>query len=239
VTDLILVGEEAGGTVGGELAFSVADDDLEEALQGTWSNSPSITVDHDRYRNLRRHDHHAHGRRRRRGIRRGMLTLTQNLRPPANNKLARVNSSTATTIVYPAATFSADAAQIPVGASVRQVGFQGASADIAAVTAGGNGLTSTVLDFTTLGISVGEWVKVGDGDNANCSFATPANNGFCRVSAVAAQGISFDRVPSGWAADTGTGKTISVFSGDFLTNASTKRLQHHRAAVSRPLAGDL
>jgi tail tube protein len=44
VTDLILVGEEAGGPIGGELAFNVADDDLEGALQGTWSNNPSITV---------------------------------------------------------------------------------------------------------------------------------------------------------------------------------------------------
>src|ERR1700738_2109360 len=42
VTDLILVGEDAGGAVGGELAFSVADSDLEEALQGTWSNDPTI-----------------------------------------------------------------------------------------------------------------------------------------------------------------------------------------------------
>src|ERR1700738_3872555 len=42
VTDLILVGEDAGGAVGGELAFNVADDELEEALQGTWSSNPSI-----------------------------------------------------------------------------------------------------------------------------------------------------------------------------------------------------
>jgi hypothetical protein len=42
VTDLILVGQDAGGDVGGELAFAVSDDDLEEALQGTWSNDPSI-----------------------------------------------------------------------------------------------------------------------------------------------------------------------------------------------------
>jgi hypothetical protein len=223
VTDLILVGEEAGGTVGGELAFSVADDDFEEALQGTWSNSPSITVATIDTEisdvTTTTLTVSAGGA----AFVVGMLTLTQNFTTAGNNKLARVNSSTATTIVYPAATFTAEAAQIPVGASVRQVGFQGASADIAAVTAGGNGLTSSVLNFTTLGISVGEWVKVGDGDNANCSFATTANNGFCRVSAVAANKISFDRVPSGWAADTGTGKTISVFSGDFLTNASTKR----------------
>ena len=44
VTDLILVDEDAGGDVAGEIAFGVADDDFEEALQGTWSNNPSIVV---------------------------------------------------------------------------------------------------------------------------------------------------------------------------------------------------
>ncbi|MCK1322151.1 hypothetical protein IVA94_14870 [Bradyrhizobium sp. 156] len=222
VTDLILVGEDAGGPVGGELAFSVADDDLEEALQGTWSNSPSITV---AVADTEISDVttttitvSAGGT----AFVAGMLTLTQALPTAANNKLARVNSSTATSIVYPAATFSADAV-IPVGASVRQVGFQGASADIAAVTSGGNGLTSTVLDFTTLGMVPGEWIKVGDGDTTNCSFATAADNGFCRISLVAAHKITFDRVPTGWVADAGTGKTISIFTGDFLTNGSTKR----------------
>lgn len=223
VTDLILVGEEAGGSIGGELAFGSADDDLEEALQGTWSNSPSITVvttDTEISDVSTTTITVASGGA---AFVAGMLTLTQNLPTAANNKLARVNSSTGTTIVYPAATFSADAV-IPVGASVRQVGFQGASGDIAAVTAGGNGLTSVALDFTTLGLQVGEWVKVGDGDNAGCSFSgTAADNGFCRVSGVVAHKLSFDRVPSGWAADAGAGKTISVFSGDFLTNGSTKR----------------
>jgi hypothetical protein len=44
VTDLVLVDEDAGGDVAGEIAFGVADDDFEEAMQGTWSNNPSVTV---------------------------------------------------------------------------------------------------------------------------------------------------------------------------------------------------
>ncbi|QDP20663.1 phage tail tube protein [Bradyrhizobium cosmicum] len=223
VTDLILVGEDASGNVGGELAFGVADDDFEEALQGTWSNSPSITVV---TADTEISDVAATTLTVSAGGAQfvaGMLTLTQNLPTAANNKLAKVVSSTGTSIVYPAATYSADAV-IPVGASVRQVGFEGASGDITAVTAGGNGLACTAADFTTFGMVPGEWVKVGDGDNANCSFAgTAANNDFCRIASVAAKKVTFDRVPAGWAADTGTGKTIRVFTGDFLTNASTKR----------------
>ena len=44
VTDLILVGVQAGGNVGGEMSFATMDDDLEEVLQGTWSSNPNITV---------------------------------------------------------------------------------------------------------------------------------------------------------------------------------------------------
>src|SRR5258706_6641244 len=44
VTDLILVGYQAGGDVGGEMTFKSMDDDLEEALEGTWVNNPYIEV---------------------------------------------------------------------------------------------------------------------------------------------------------------------------------------------------
>ncbi|WP_316172412.1 phage tail tube protein [Bradyrhizobium sp. SZCCHNRI2049] len=223
VTDLILVGQEAGGSVGGEVAFSVVDDDLEEALQGTWSNNPSITVltsDTEISDLTTTTATVAAGGD---AFKAGMLTQLTGFPTAANNKLARVASSTGTSIVYPAATFSADAV-IPVGATIRQVGFEGASGDLVATTSGGNALTSTVLDFTTLNLAAGKWVKVGDGDNAGKSFAvTAANNGFCRVSGVAANRLSFDRVPAGWAGDTGTGVALRVFTGDFLTNASTKR----------------
>lgn len=222
VTDLILVGMEAGGPVGGELAFSVADDDIEEGLQGTWSNSPAITV---LTSDTEISDLSATTATVAAGgaaFLLGMLALAAGFNTAANNKLARVASSTATTIVFPASTFTAEAV-IPVGASIRQVGFEGAAGDLLAVTAGGNALTSTVLNFTLMGLQVGEWVKVGDGDTALKSFATAANNGFCRISAIAAGRLSFDRVPAGWAADTGSGVSLRVFSGDFLVNGSTKR----------------
>ncbi len=225
VTDLILTGESAGGDVGGELAFQVADDDLEEALQGTWSNNASIvntgsatpisalsattaTVTTPLGS----------------AFVAGMLVFTGGFTASANDGLlATVSSSSATTVVFPASTFTVDAAPAS-GAFLRQVGFAGGSGDLVAVTSGGNALTSTTLDFTTLGISAGEWIKIGDGDHASCSFAgTAANNGFCRVSAIAAHKLSFDRVPTGWTADTGTGVTLRVFCGDFLINASTKR----------------
>ncbi|MBS7696269.1 MULTISPECIES: phage tail tube protein [unclassified Chelatococcus] len=222
VADLILVGLQIAGDVGGELAFGAADDDFEEALQGTWASKPAIvvaTVDTEISDVTATTVTVASGGA---AFKAGHLVAMSGLPTPANNKLARVTSSTATTIVFPAATFAIEADPIPVGAAARVVGFEAASADVAAVTAGGNGLTATALDFTTLGLNVGEWVKIG-GTAAGTQFATGANNGWARVSAIAAGKLSFDQVPAGWNADTGTGKTIQIFTGDFLKNGTTKR----------------
>ena len=57
---------------------------------------------------------------------------------------------------------------------VKVVGFQGATGD---VTATATGLGSTLLDFTTLGLSAGQWIWVG-GDTSGVKFATAACNGW-------------------------------------------------------------
>lgn len=153
----------------------------------------------------------------------GHLTRLLGFPTAANNKVARVASNTATTIVYPAATFAVETVPIPVGASVRVIGFQGASGDLVATVTGGNALTSTALDFTTLGngVGVGRWVWVGGITAAAEKFATAGCNGWARISAVAAQRLSFDVVPAGFVADAGAGKTISVYTGDFMANGTT------------------
>lgn len=224
IRDTILVGYQAGGAVGGELSFKSADDDLEEALQGTWVNNPYIVVV---MLDTEISDITATtatvvtplGT----PYKVGMLVLTGGFTTAANNGLlARVSSSTATTIVFPGATFSVEAAPIPVAAFLRVVGFQGAAGDLVAVTAGGNALTSTALDFTTLGLVVGQWIKIG-GTAAGNQLATAIDNDFARISAITATRLSFDRVPAGWVADAGAAKTLQCFIGDFLINGSTKR----------------
>lgn len=219
VTDQVLLDLAAAGSIGIELSFYSHDTMIEAAFQGTWSNNPSITVvtidTEISDVSATTITVSAGGA----SFKVGMLTYTSGFTTSGNNKLARVSSSGATTIVYPGATFAAEAAAIPVGACVRQVGFEGASADI---TATATGLASTLLDFTTLGISVGEWVKIG-GDTSGTQFATAANNSWARVSAVAAAALTFDVLPVGWAVDAGTGKTVRVFTGDFLTNGTTQR----------------
>jgi hypothetical protein len=99
----------------------------------------------------------------------------------------------------------------PAGARLKVIGCQGVAADIAAVIAPANRLTSTTLNWTTLGLAVGMWVKIG-GTAAGTKFATATNNGWARISAITSTYIEFDSVPTGWVADAGTDGTIRTGS---------------------------
>jgi hypothetical protein len=223
VADLVLVGQQAQGDIAAELSFRSHDDDLEEALQSTWQNNPYIEVltedtEISAVSTTTLTVASALGS----PFLAGMLALLEGFETAGNNKLARVSSSTTTSIVFPSSTFAAESNPIPVGAKLRVVGFEGASGDIAATVTNGNALTSSSLDFTTLGIVPGNWLKIGS-PVTDTSFVDTDNNGWVRVSAVAANRLSFDIVPTGWGADAGTSKTIRVFMGDYIANGSTKR----------------
>jgi hypothetical protein len=212
---------ENSGPIKLELKFKHSDDQFEAALKGVWANQPYIevlTLDTEISDvSTTTLTVSAGGA----SFKAGHLTRTLNLTTAANNRLARVASSGATSIVYPAATFAAEAAAVPVGASVRVVGFQGASGDLVATTTGGNAWTSTALDFTTLGngVGAGKWMW-GGGAAAGDKFAT-CPRGWHRISTVAANRLSFDIVPSGFVADAGAGKTVQAFTGDFVSNGTT------------------
>jgi hypothetical protein len=227
VVDHVLTDLNNNGNIGIELSFGSHDDMIEAALQGSWTNKPSITVattatEISAVSATTLTVETPLGS----PFLAGMLCLTAGFPTPANNGiLSVVSSSSATTVVFPSSTFTVETLPIPVGAYVRVVGFEGASGDIAAVTSPGNALTSTVLDFTTLGLNLGEYVRIG-GDAVAAPttvFATAGCNGFARVSAIAAHLLSFDIVPATWAADAGTSKTIQVFTGDYVKNGIIQR----------------
>lgn len=135
----------------------------------------------------------------------------------ANDTLYAITASAATSLTIAGGTVNAAP---PATARIKVVGFQGASGDIVATVTGGNALTSTTLNFTTLGLVVGQWVKV-SAEGGAFSFNTAANLGYCRISAIAAQRLSFDVVPAGWGADAGAAKTIRVYFGDSIRNGTT------------------
>lgn len=136
---------------------------------------------------------------------------------PANNQIFPVASSSGTTVVGTALGLTAEAAP-PGTARLKVIGFAGASADI---TAAAGGLASTVLDFTTLGLNVGGWLKI-DSTTSAYGFATAANNTWIRITAIAAHALTCDNLPSGWSVDAGTGKTIRCYFGDQIKNGTTQ-----------------
>lgn len=217
VSDTIQVGLAAAGDVGLEVSFQTMDDHFEEALQGTWQLKPNLinTASNTPISALSATTATvaAGGA----AFPARTICVLQGFPTAANNNVGFVvASSTATTIVFPSATFIAETLAIPIGAYIKAVGFQGASGDI---TATSTGLASTALDFTTLGLVVGEWVKVG-GTAAITRFATVADLGMARISAITAHALTFDILPTGWGVDAGAAKTISVFTGDVLRNGS-------------------
>jgi hypothetical protein len=147
----------------------------------------------------------------------GMLVQASGFTNAANNQVFRVASSTGTTIVGTSLGLTTESAP-PGTAKLKVVGFQGVSGDI---TASATGLASTTLDFTTFGLVVGQWIKIGATASAN-RFATAADNDWVRLTVIAAHALTCDNLPTGWTTDAGTGKLLNVWFGDQIRNGTTQ-----------------
>lgn len=134
-----------------------------------------------------------------------------------NNGEFKVTTGSATVPAFVGSGIT-DEAVPPAAAKMKVVGFQGASGDI---TATATGLASTALDFTTLGLAVGMWIKP-DSTTAAMGFATAALNVPMRIAAIAANALTLDNRPAGWTTDAGTSKTIKVYFGDYIKNGVTR-----------------
>lgn len=205
-----------GYTVEGENAhrfrFGAFDDHFEAAFMNTWAAQPTQSV--SAFSNTTGTYTVASGGA---SFIANMLFLASGFTNAANNGVKKVTSSTGTTVVIGAG--GTNEPTPPAGATIKVVGFEGAAADIVAAISP-NRLTCTAADFTTMGIQVGDWINVG-GSAAVNKFATAANSGWVRVSGVAAKTLTLDSVPTGWSADTGTGKNIRLWIGDRLRNGTT------------------
>lgn len=145
----------------------------------------------------------------------GHLIKTTGFGQAGNNGTFRITTGSATVPSVGAALLTAEGAPA-AAARVKVVGAAGVSGDI---TATATGLGSTTLDFTTLGLAVGQWIKIGGTATAN-RFATAALNGYARMTAIAATALTLDNRPTGWTTDAGTGKLIWFFFGDQIRNSA-------------------
>jgi hypothetical protein len=134
----------------------------------------------------------------------------------ANNGSFRVTAGGTTTYTCSAGGFATEATP-PAAARSKVVGFQGVAGDI---TATATGLGATTLNFTTLGLSVGQWIKIG-GTATAFRFATAANNDWIRITGISATALTCDNLPTGWTTDAGATKTINVYFGDLIRNGVT------------------
>lgn len=214
VSDLILVGAEAGGDVGHELSYGALDLILEAAMAQAWTTQnkregAQIT-----------------------GIASNVITVATGDAFAVNDLILlegfgdandgvvfpAITTTNATTIT--AASGLTDNGSPPSTARVYKIGVQGATGDIDAA-ASPNRLTSTALNFTLLGLLVGDWIKVGGPLAAN-QLPAAGSNGWCRVSAIAAGALTFDVVPTGFGASASTTENVWLYLGDRVRNGTTK-----------------
>lgn len=148
----------------------------------------------------------------------GTLIYTRGFTNAANNGLnVVVATSTTTAIKVATGTLVAEAAP-PKNVELDVCGVEGATGDIQ-IDANGD-LISTVLDFTTLGLTVGQWIYLPTVGSTH-GFATAGNEGFAQVTAIAAAKLTLARRDAAYSADTAAGIDIRIYFGQFVCDLAT------------------
>ncbi len=211
ISDLILVGTEAGGETPSELAFGTADG----LLEGAYSNRFQSRV--NRLNNK--------GATQITAATASAFTVTDEsdtvvvddiLRGEgfavAGNNAFHIVDGVPTNTSFPSATAEVEASP-PAAATLHVVGRRSAAGDLDFTAGSPSTLASTILDFTTLDLQVGDWVKL-------AGFITnPVNNGYFRISILTANLLTFDREPTGVVTENPVG-TVDVYMGERLINGT-------------------
>lgn len=99
-------------------------------------------------------------------------------------------------------------------AKLKQVGFRGTTGDIESTS---TGISSTNLDFTTMGIRQWQWIKIGT-TNAVNSFDAESNNIFVQITEVPTTNALVLDVPDNWVVESAASKDIQIAISDEITN---------------------
>jgi hypothetical protein len=161
------------------------------------------------------------------GFKVGDLIIGKNFTNAANNALNEVTAITTDVSVE-----VADGVLVtetpPADAEIFVVGTASAAGDLDVDAAGQYpAITSTTLDFTTLGLIPGEWIFVGGdtGGAAGDQFLNAANNGFKRVRTIAANRLEFDKSSTTMVTEANTAELVRLFFGRVLKNEADPTLQ--------------
>jgi len=180
----------------------------------------------------------------------GDIVLAAGFDDPLNNGLFKVatveTDDDLITVTKANGTDSVDTGLVDEAAnssgSLVVVGYESDVDDVDVDSSGGRpALTSTTLDFTTLGLIVGEFIFVG-GDETLTKFATAVNNGFARVRSIATNRIEFDKTASTWLTEAQTGLFIQMFFGRVLKDETgaliVRRSYQLERTLGKPDTGD-
>lgn len=126
----------------------------------------------------------------------------------------------------------------PAAAKIEAVGFQFATGDLD-ITASASAitLTTTVADFTTMDLTVGEWIFVG-GDAASNQFTTNTP-GYARISSIAANALGLDDTTWTPVTEANTTSDMQIFFGTVIRNEKDPTLIKRRSYnIERTLGED-
>ncbi|CAH9012251.1 major tail protein [Vibrio phage 382E49-1] len=140
----------------------------------------------------------------------GALVFADGFVNPENNGLKTVASATATTLVVNETLVDETAAST---VRLYAVGVRGATGDLQ-IDAEQN-LTSTALDFTTLGLTPGQYINIGGALAAN-QFTNAS--GKARIAQIEANRIVLEARDAVYTADVGTGKEVDILFSAFVRN---------------------
>lgn len=145
----------------------------------------------------------------------GTLVSLKGFVNAANNGLFAVGASSTATAIKIAGGVAETVSGYTAIAEV--AGFRGAASDIT-IDINGN-ITSTICDFSTMGLNAGQVIYVGGVPGTAFAFATAGYGGFVQLTAVAAHLLTTNPAVRTWtqvAADLGTSKTIDLYWGSWL-----------------------
>lgn len=170
------------------------------------------------------------------------LIAAKNFAATANNGLKEITAVAAGALTIAGGGLTVDAGPA-ASAQLETVGYRCTAGDLDITISGALVLLlSTILDFTTLGLHVGEWLFIG-GDAAINNFGSaPANNqGYARVAAIAAHILTFDFTSFVPLNDTDVPATqkVDLYFGKMIENAATAGLVKRRTyQLERQLGND-
>ena len=165
----------------------------------------------------------------------GSLIKGFNFNNNANNSVNVVTAIVANTSVAVSDGQLVEEASPPSNARVQVIGFESEDGDLNVVTSGDlPTITSSSIDFTTLGLVVGQWIFVG-GDTTGTRFSSNVNNGFKRIRSISANSLVIDKSVQTMTAETTTTENIRIFFGDVLRNETGSNIVRKSFHLERTL----